>query len=61
MAAAHVSAAVALVIVSGVLGPHPTPQALEQRLKHTARDLGPPSYDTRYGWGLIDAAAATAP
>jgi serine protease len=61
MAAAHVSAIAALVIASGVLGPRPTPQAIEDRLKQTARDLGAPGYDTRYGWGLVDAAAATAP
>jgi serine protease len=61
MAVPHVSAVAALVIASGVLGPHPTPAAVERRLKLTARDLGPPGPDTRYGWGLIDAAAATSP
>jgi serine protease len=43
-----------------VLGPDPSPHAIELRLKSTARDLGPPGYDTRYGAGLVDAAAATA-
>jgi serine protease len=58
MAAPHVSATAAMIIASGVLGPHPSPAAIEQRLKATARPLGPA---TSYGAGLIDAAAATAP
>ena len=29
------------------------------RVQATARDLGKPGYDTLYGWGLLDAAAAT--
>ncbi len=61
MAAPHVAATAALVIASGVLGPRPTPDAVQQRLEQTARDLGPPGYDTVYGWGLVDAATATAP
>jgi serine protease len=60
MAAPHVSATAALVVASGVLGPDPSPDAIEQRLEQTARDLGAPGYDPRYGWGLVDAAAATA-
>ena len=61
MAAPHVAATAALVIASGVLGPDPTPAAIEARLAHTARDLGPVGRDRLYGWGLVDAAAATAP
>jgi serine protease len=61
MAAPHVAAAAALVIASKVIGPKPTPDAIEQRLKDTARDLGTPGPDVRYGAGLLDAAAATAP
>ncbi len=61
MAAPHVSAAAALVIASGVLGPRPTPRAVELRLKFTARDLGPVGRDPIYGAGLIDAAKATSP
>jgi serine protease len=61
MAAPHVAAAAALVIATKVIGAHPTPGAIEQRLKSTARDLGAPGPDTRYGAGLLDAAAATAP
>jgi serine protease len=60
MAAPHVSGVAALVIASGVLGPDPSPRAVEARLKATARDLGAPGYDTRYGAGLINAGAATA-
>jgi serine protease len=61
MAAPHVSATAALVIASGVLGPDPTPTAVADRLMQTARDLGAPGFDPRYGWGLVDAARATAP
>ncbi|HEY6759481.1 MAG TPA: S8 family serine peptidase [Baekduia sp.] len=61
MAVPHVSAAAALVIASGVLGPDPSAQAVERRLETTARDLGAPGYDTSYGYGLINAAAATDP
>ncbi|MDQ3632867.1 MAG: S8 family serine peptidase [Actinomycetota bacterium] len=59
MAAPHVSAVAALVLASGVLGPDPTPAAVEARLKSTARDLGPPGSDRRYGSGLLDAETAT--
>jgi serine protease len=58
MAAPHVSGLAALLIASGRLGPRPTPAAVEQHMEATARDLGPPGYDVRYGHGLIDAAAA---
>jgi serine protease len=61
MSAPHVSATAALVIASGVLGPDPSPRAIESHLKATARDLGVAGPDRRYGAGLIDAAAATAP
>lgn len=61
MAVPHVSAAAALVIASGVAGANPGPKTIEHRLKSTARDLGAPGYDTRYGAGLLDAAAATDP
>jgi serine protease len=59
MAAPHVAATAALVVASGVVGAHPSPAAVEARLKETARDLGPAGPDARYGWGLVDAAAAT--
>ncbi|TML99512.1 MAG: peptidase S8 [Actinobacteria bacterium] len=61
MAVPHVAATAALIIASRVLGPHPTPDQLEARLKQTATDLGPPGYDTRYGAGLINAGRATDP
>jgi serine protease len=61
MAAPHVTAAAALVIASGVLGPHPGPAAVEERLKATARDLGSGGPDFRYGAGLLNAARAVTP
>jgi serine protease len=54
----HVTAAAALVIASGVVGSHPRPGTVLHRLEDTARDLGAPGYDKRYGYGLVDAAAA---
>lgn len=61
MAVPHVTGVAALVIATGVLGPDPTPDRLIARLEGTARDLGPPGPDRRYGAGLLDAAAATDP
>ncbi len=61
MAAPHVSAVAALVIATGLLGPNPTPGAIERRLQQTARDLGPAGKDPHYGWGRLDAARATDP
>lgn len=62
MAAPHVAGAAALVIASGKLGPDPAPAAVAARLQATARDLGFPGYDTRYGHGLVNAGnAVTAP
>lgn len=58
MAAPHVSGVAALLIGSGRLGKDPSPVAVEKRLKATARDVGAPGWDHRYGWGLLDAAAA---
>jgi serine protease len=61
-AAPHVTAAAALVVATmRARGQRPTPAAVQQRLQQTARDLGEPGYDTRYGHGLLDAAAAVAP
>jgi serine protease len=61
MASPHVSAVAALVIASRVIGRDPSPAAISARLKGTATDLGPPGVDSRYGWGLLNAARATAP
>jgi len=59
MAAPHVSATAALVIASGVLGARPAPGQVECRLKSTARTLGIPRPNRVYGYGLVDAGAAT--
>jgi serine protease len=61
MSAPHVAAAAALVIASGVLGRHPTPDAILQRLEATAQPLGGVRPNPSYGHGLVDAGAATAP
>jgi serine protease len=61
MAAPHVSAAAALVVASGTIGVDPSPDAIARRLEQTARDLGRSGRDSVYGWGLVDAAAATSP
>ena len=58
MAAPHVSGVAALVIASGRLGQRPPPRLVEQHLEGTARDVGAPDFDPRYGHGLLDAAAA---
>jgi serine protease len=59
MAAPHVSATAALVIASNVIGASPTPGQVECRLKATARALGIPGPNRVYGYGLVDAGAAT--
>jgi serine protease len=56
-----VSATVALMLASRVLGRHPKPRQVEDRLKATAVDGGVPGFDPSYGWGRVDAAAATDP
>ena len=61
MATPHVSAAAALVIATGIVGRRPSPATVERRLESTARDLGTPGHDSRYGYGLLNAAAATQP
>ena len=61
MAVPHVAATAALVLATGAAGADPTPAQIERRLEQTARDLGPTGYDRRYGWGLLDAAAASTP
>ncbi|MGD0197216.1 MAG: S8 family serine peptidase [Solirubrobacteraceae bacterium] len=63
MAAPHVSAVAALILASGVLGPHPTVAQLTARLEQTATPLGPDGRDDPeyFGAGLVNAAAATAP
>lgn len=61
MAAPHVAATAALVIASGVIGENPTPDDIAIQLTGTARDLGVPGKDRRYGYGLVDAGAAVTP
>src|SRR3954453_14088351 len=61
MATPHASATAALVIASGILGPKPSPAAIERRLGATARDLGAAGRDPHYGWGRLDAARAIDP
>jgi serine protease len=58
MAAPHVSAIAALLIATHRLGNHPRPGRVATQLRRTARDLGDEGYDSRYGHGLVDAAAA---
>ena len=60
MAAPHVAAAAALVIASGVIGARPTPDAILARLEQTAQALGSGHPNQYYGYGLVDAGAATA-
>jgi serine protease len=61
MASPHVAASAALLIASKRLGSRPSANAVEQRLEHTAFDLGPVGYDTRYGFGEVQPAAALGP
>ena len=58
MASPHVAGIAALLIASGRLGPNPTPMAVQQHLQATARDLGAPGFDSRYGYGLVDGGRA---
>lgn len=59
MAAPEVSAAAAMVIASGVIGRHPTPQAVLSRLEQTATPLGGSTPNSTYGYGLLNVGAAT--
>jgi serine protease len=60
MSAPMVSAVAALVIASGVIGRHPSPDAVLTQLERTAKPLGRATPNPNYGYGLIDAGAATA-
>jgi serine protease len=61
MSTPHVAATAALIIASGVIGRHPTPEQIRSRLEQTAQPLGTGRPNRYYGWGLVDAGAATAP
>jgi serine protease len=60
MAAPAVSATAALVIASRVLGPSPSPTQVLARLEQTATPLGGSQPNPDYGYGLVNAGAATA-
>jgi len=61
MSAPEVAATAALVIASGVIGPNPSPDAILARLEQTAVPLGSSHPNKSYGFGLLDAGAATTP
>ena len=63
MSSPEVAAAAALVIASHVLGSHPTPGKVLNRLEQTATPLpaGATAPNATYGHGLLNAGAATAP
>jgi hypothetical protein len=54
MATPHVAGLIALMISRGITGP----AAIQSMLQNTATDLGNPGFDTEFGWGLVNAAAA---
>jgi serine protease len=54
MASPHVSGAAALLVAAGVSGP----DAVRQILESTAKDKGTAGWDSTYGWGIVNAAAA---
>jgi serine protease len=58
MAAPHVAGIAALLIGTERLGTARNPRLIQQQIQGTARDVGVPGFDARYGWGLVDAAAA---
>jgi serine protease len=63
MSSPEVAAAAALVIASRVIGPHPTPDQILTRLEQTATTLpiGGTKPNSDYGYGLLNAGAATTP
>jgi serine protease len=61
MSSPEVAGTAALVIASGVIGRHPTPNQILTRLEATAQMLGASKPNPDYGFGLLDAGAATAP
>ena len=60
MSAAEVAAGAALVIASGVLGAHPTPDQVLTQLERTAQPLGTTIPNSTFGYGLLDLGPATA-
>jgi serine protease len=61
MSAPEVAATAALVVASGVLGRNPTPARILARLEQTATPLGGTVPNSNYGYGLVNAGAATMP
>ena len=61
MAAPHVSATAALVVASGILGPNPTPGAIERRLETDGARPRPARQGPALRRGPLNAAAATDP
>jgi serine protease len=63
MSSPEVAAAAALVISSRVIGERPTPDQILQRLEQTATTLpaGAAKPNADYGYGLLNAGAATTP
>jgi len=61
MSSPAVAATAALVIASRVIGRRPTPDQILARLEQTATPLGGAAPNHDYGYGLLNAAAATAP
>jgi subtilisin family serine protease len=63
MSAPLVAAAAALVIASNIVGAHPTPNQVLARLEQTATPLPAGSHgpNSTYGYGLLNAGAATTP
>ena len=59
MAAPAVSATAALIIASRILGAHPSPDRILARLEQTATPLGGTQPNPDYGYGLVNAGAAT--
>jgi serine protease len=60
MSSPEVAATAALVIASGVIGRRPTPDQVLARLEETATPLGGSKPNATYGFGLLNAGAATA-
>jgi serine protease len=60
MASPEAAAAAALVIASRVVGSHPTPDQVLERLEQTATPLGGAAPNNTYGYGLLNVGAATA-
>ena len=61
MSTPEVAATAALVVASGVIGRNPTPAQILAQLERTATPLGGKAPNSNYGYGLVNAGAATAP